>query len=254
LQTNPYLPHTNPSTQSIVLQYSQMTNQPSLQEEPTQKATGSWLKRNFLSVIIFTFVFAITVFLFFIQDKLTALGDAGYLGVFLVSLAANATIVLPMPSLLIMLPLATVLNPLYVGLVAAAGGAMGEMTAYLAGYSGRGIWHDNKNYLRAVGWLRKWGIWVIFVVSATPLPIDVMGLAAGNLRFPAWKYLIGCVPGKIVKYVSLAYATAWGWDTYITSEYFRKNLLAAGAGVGLVILILAIALFIENLTWKKRPK
>jgi hypothetical protein len=90
-----------------------MTNQPSSQE---QKATGSWLKRNFLSVIIFTVVIGITIGLFFIQDKLSLLGDMGYLGVFLVSLAANATIVLPMPSLLIMLPLATVLNPLYVGL------------------------------------------------------------------------------------------------------------------------------------------
>jgi len=226
-----------------------MTNQPSSQE---QKGTGSWLKRNFLSVIIFTVVIGITIGLFFIQDKLTLLGDMGYLGVFLVSLAANATIVLPMPSLLIMLPLATVLNPLYVGLVAAGGGALGEMTAYLVGYSGRGIWRENKNYLRAVGWLRKWGIWVVFVVSATPLPIDVMGLAAGNLRFPAWKYFIGCVPGKAVKYISLAYATVWGWDTYVADKYFREGLLAVGVGAGVAILMLVVALLIESRTWRRR--
>jgi len=227
-----------------------MTNQTSSKEKPPQKATDNWLKRNFLSVLIFIVVIVITIALFLIQDKLKLLGDMGYLGVFLVSLAANATIVLPMPSLLIILPLATVLNPLYVGLVAAAGGALGEMTAYLAGYSGRGIWGNNKAYLRAVAWLKKWGIWIVFIVSATPLPLDVMGLAAGNLRFPAWKYLIGCIPGKIIKYVSLAYATAWGWDTYITSEYFRKNLLASGVSIVVVILILAIALFIERRTWK----
>jgi membrane protein YqaA with SNARE-associated domain len=254
LQTNSCLPCSNPSTLSVVLKYSQMTNQPTSQEQLPQKATSSWLKRNFLSALIFTFVLAITVFLFFIQDKLTALGDAGYLGVFLVSAAANATVVLPMPSLLLILPLATVLNPLYVGLVAAGGGAIGEMTAYLAGFSGRGIWGNNKAYLRAVGWLRKWGIWVVFVVSATPLPMDVMGLAAGNLRFPAWRYLIGCIPGKIIKYVSLAYATAWGWDTYVSSESFRENLLAFGVGVGVAILTLGLALLIENLTWKKHSR
>jgi membrane protein YqaA with SNARE-associated domain len=226
-----------------------MTNQPSLHEK---KATGSWLKHNFLSVIIFTVVIGITIGLFFIQDKLSLLGDMGYLGVFLVSLAANATIVLPMPSLLIMLPLATVLNPLYIGLVAAAGGAMGEMTAYLAGYGGRGIWHENKNYIRAVAWLKKWGIWVVFIVSATPLPMDVMGLAAGNLRFPAWRYLIGCVPGKIIKYVSLAYATAWGWDTYAADKHFREALLAVGVGAGAAVLTLVLALFIERRTWKRR--
>lgn len=231
-----------------------MTNQPSSEGQPSQKAAGNWLKRNFLSVLIFTSVLAITIYLFFIQDKLAALGDAGYLGVFLISAAANATIVLPMPSLLLVLPLATVLNPLYVGLVAAGGGALGEMTAYLAGFSGRGIWGNNKAYLRAVDWLRKWGIWVVFVVSATPLPMDVMGLAAGNLRFPAWRYLIGCIPGKIIKYVSLAYATAWGWDVYVSSESFRENLLAFGVGASATIVALGLAFLAENLTWKKHSR
>jgi membrane protein YqaA with SNARE-associated domain len=213
--------------------------------------TGSWLKRNFLSILIFAVVTGITIFLFIIQDKLKSLGDAGYLGVFVVSLAANATIVLPMPSLLLILPLATVLNPLYVGLVAAGGGAIGEMTAYLAGFSGRGIWSNNKAYLQAVSWLKKWGIWVVFVVSATPLPMDVMGLAAGNLRFPAWRYLIGCIPGKIVKYVALAYATVWGWDAYVKSVSFRENVLAFGVGVGAAVILLVLAFWLESLTWKK---
>jgi membrane protein YqaA with SNARE-associated domain len=212
----------------------------------------SWLKRNFLSILIFAVVTGITIYLFLIRDKLSALGDAGYLGVFVVSLAANATIVLPMPSLLLILPLATVLNPLFVGLVAAAGGAIGEMTAYLAGYSGRGIWGNNKAYLRAVSWLEKRGILVVFLVSATPLPMDVMGLAAGNLRFPAWKYLIGCIPGKIIKYVTLAYATVWGWDAYVKSVYFRENVLAFGVGVGAAVILLALAFWLENVTWKKR--
>lgn len=220
--------------------------------QPPKPIAVSWLKRNFLSILIFVAVLAITVFLFLIQDKLSALGDAGYLGVFVVSLAANATIVLPMPSLLLILPLATVLNPLFVGLVAAAGGAIGEMTAYLAGYSGRGVWGNNKAYLRAVSWLEKRGILVVFLVSATPLPMDVMGLAAGNLRFPAWKYLIGCVPGKVIKYLALVYATVWGWDTYVKSVYFRENVLAFGVGVGAAVILLALAFWFENITWKKR--
>ncbi len=220
--------------------------------QPPKSIAGSWLKRNFLSILIFVAVLVITVLLFLIQDKLSALGDAGYLGVFVVSLAANATIVLPMPSLLLILPLATVLNPLFVGLVAAAGGAIGEMTAYLAGYSGRGIWGNNKAYLSAVKWLEKRGILVVFLVSATPLPMDVMGLAAGNLRFPAWKYLIGCVPGKVVKYLALAYAAVWGWDAYVESVSFRENVLAFGVGVGVAVILLALAFWLENVTWKKR--
>lgn len=218
---------------------------------PQDKKTGSWLKRNFVSILVFIGVTGITIFLFAIQGKLKGLGNAGYLGVFVVSLAANATIVLPIPTLLVILPLATVLNPFYLGVVAGVGGAIGELTAYLAGFSGRGIWGNNKAYLRAVTWIKKWGIWVVFFVSATPLPMDVMGLAAGNLRFPAWKYLIGVIPGKIVKYVALFYATAWGWDTYVKSATFRENVLAFGIGVGATVVLLAAAFFFENIFWKR---
>jgi uncharacterized membrane protein YdjX (TVP38/TMEM64 family) len=128
------------------------------------------------------------------------------------------------------------------------------MTAYLAGYSGRGIWRNNPNYLRAVAWLKKWGIWVVFVVSATPLPIDVMGMAAGNLRFPAWQYFTACVPGKIIKYVTLAYATAWGWDAYINNAGFRLNLMYCGAATGIAVILFLTALLLEYWTWKKRGK
>jgi len=235
-----------------VLQYSQMSQDTSDRKQKETTDKRNWLQRNFLSVLIFSVVIAITVVLFLFQDKIEILGDLGYLGVFLVSLIANATIILPMPSLVIILPLVTFLNPLYVGLVAAAGGTLGEMTAYLAGYSGRGIWNDNPNYLKAVAWLKKWGIWVVFIVSATPLPMDIMGLAAGNLRFPAWQYFIACVPGKIIKYLSLAYAAFWGWDRYVNNPDFRTNLLCCGAAAGAVILILSLALLMENRTWKGR--
>jgi membrane protein YqaA with SNARE-associated domain len=215
------------------------------------KKISNWLRRNFVSILMFIGVIGITIFLFSIQDELKGLGNAGYLGVFVISLAANATIVLPIPTLIVVLPLATVLNPFYLGVVAGVGGAIGELTAYVAGFSGRGIWGNNKAYQQAVAWLKKWGIWVVFFVSATPLPMDVMGLAAGNLRFPAWKYLVGCIPGKIVKYALLAYATAWGWDTYVNSATFRENILAFGVGVGVTLILLVIAIWLENTNWKK---
>lgn len=211
----------------------------------------SWSRRNFLSIFIFVSVFAITIALFIFQDKLRSLGDLGYLGVFIVSLAANATIVLPMPSLVIILPLATVLNPLLVGLVAAIAGSLGEMTAYLVGYSGRGIWENNETYQKAVAWLKKWGIWVVFIVSATPLPIDIMGIAAGNLRFPAWQYFVACLPGKIIKYLMLAYAAYWGWEKMINDPVFRENATIAGVAAVTTVILLGLALFLERKTRAK---
>jgi hypothetical protein len=60
------------------------------------------------------------------------------------------------------------------------------------------------------------------------------------------------VPGKIIKYVSLAYAAVWGWDTYVTSKYFRESLLAIGVGAGIAIILLVVALLIESRTWRWR--
>jgi hypothetical protein len=62
-----------------------------------------------------------------------------------------------MPSILMMLPLGAAFNPLYIGLVAGLGGAIGEMTAYVIGYTGRGIWNDNPNYIKSYRMVEKVG-------------------------------------------------------------------------------------------------
>jgi uncharacterized membrane protein YdjX (TVP38/TMEM64 family) len=60
-----------------------------------------------------------------------------------------------------------------------------------------------------VAWLKRWGTMIILLVAVAPLPLDALGLAAGNLRFPVWKYFLGCLPGKIIKCVVLTFFGAW---------------------------------------------
>lgn len=213
---------------------------------------GSWLKRNLLLLIMFPLVLSITVVLFIFSEELARFEELGYLGAFLVSLTANASVLLPMPALTILFPLGAAFNPLFIGLAAGVGGSLGEMTAYLAGYSGRGIWHDNKIYLRAVEWLKKWGMLTVFFFSVTPMPIDAMGLAAGNLRFPAWKYIIACFPGKVIKYVTMAYAGQWGWDQFINSDTFKTSLIASAIAVVIVLVLIVAALLLERWDWKRK--
>ena len=136
---------------------------------------GNWLQRNYLVIVMFLLVLGVTVALFIFRNEITKLGNYGYLGTFLLSLATNATIILPMPNILMILPLGATFNPLYIGLAAGLGGAVGEMTAYIAGYSGSGLWHENQNYLKAKGWLKKWGMLIVFVFAASPMPLDIIG-------------------------------------------------------------------------------
>ena len=121
-----------------------------------------------------------------------------------------------MPSLLLLFALGAAFNPILVGLVGAAGGAIGEISGYIAGRSGRGIARNNQWFFRAERWMRRWGTLTIFVFSLVPvLPIDTAGVAAGVLRFPIWKFLVVCFLGKTLLYAAMALFGAWGWEALL---------------------------------------
>jgi membrane protein DedA with SNARE-associated domain len=227
---------------------------PNNSEKPSQASKKSWLSRNYLALVMFLLVLGITIALFVFKNEIIKLGNYGYLGTFLISVFTNATIILPMPSILIIIPLGATFNPLFIGLAAGIGGAIGEMTAYVAGYSGRDLWHDNPNYLKAVTWLKKWGMLIVFVFSVTPMPIDIMGLAAGNLRLPAWKFFLPCWPGKTIKYIILAYAGYWGWEAYNRNETLKTSLTVSGIVIAGIIVLFGLALLLENWDWKRVRK
>jgi membrane protein YqaA with SNARE-associated domain len=231
-----------------------MVLNPNNQEKSATVIKKSWLSRNYLALVMFLLISIITIVLFVFKNEIVKLGDYGYLGTFLISLFTNATIVLPMPSILIIIPLGATFNPLYIGLVAGIGGALGEMTAYIAGYSGRGIWHDNPNYLKAVTQLKKWGMLIVFAFAVFPMPIDIMGLASGNLRLPAWKFFLPCWLGKTIKYIVLAYTGYWGWEAFSKNETLQTLLIMSGIVIVIVIIVLGLALLLENWDWKRERK
>ncbi|UCB42940.1 MAG: VTT domain-containing protein [Dehalococcoidales bacterium] len=212
---------------------------------------GGWLKRWLIPLVMILLVVTITVVLFIYRDNVAQLEEYGYLGAFLISLVANATIVLPMPGQLLIFALGASFNPLLVGLAGGFGGALGEMTGYVAGASGRGVLQNNRTYLNAVRWLKRWGVVVIFLFTATPLPVDLIGIAAGALRYPVWKFLLVCILGKVILYTGMAYMGAWGWDTVVSQHWDTGTMwTVAAAGVS-VLVLLGLALFLESWTWRR---
>ena len=175
-----------------------------------------WLRR-LIPVLAVLLAVAITAGLFLYRHELPEFGNYGYLGAFLAGLISNATIILPVPGILVLFALGTTLNPVLVGLVGAAGGIIGEMTGFMAGYGGREIVQKKgRLYSLAEKWMRRWGGWVIFAFAAFPLPLlDIAGLVAGALGYPLWKFfLIGWV-GKSIKYVILVWLGAQGWQWFL---------------------------------------
>ena len=175
----------------------------------------SQLRSKLVPLLILLLVTAVSIGLFFFVDraKVGQLGNYRYLGVFLVSLLSNATVILPVPGILVILPYVATLNPVLLGLVGAAGGTVGEITGYMVGYSGRGAVQRGRTYERVEGWMKKWGVWTILIFATAPfLPFDVAGVVAGALRFPLWKFLLLAWAGKSVKYVLIMLASVWGWE------------------------------------------
>jgi uncharacterized membrane protein YdjX (TVP38/TMEM64 family) len=145
------------------------------------------------------------------RQHLQELERYGYVAVFLVGLVSNATLILPVPGLAVSSVLGSVFNPWLIGLVAGVGQALGELTGYMAGYSGRTWVDDHPRYDRLVRWMQQYGALTIFVLALLPNPLfDVAGMVAGVLRLPVWTFLVSCAMGKVIKNVVFAAAGSYG--------------------------------------------
>ena len=177
-----------------------------------------WFSRiihsRFLPIVGIALVVLVTVGIFLYRDRFAEMGMLGYPGVFLVSMVWNSTVLVPIPSFWTYFLLGTVFHPALVGLAGGGGAAIGEMTSYLAGYSGRAILSGKhvKTYARVEQWINKRGIWVIFAFNLVPVfPFDLVGIAAGASRYPLWKFYLACLAGRSLSYGIIAYLGCQGW-------------------------------------------
>jgi membrane protein YqaA with SNARE-associated domain len=170
-----------------------------------------WTRDRYLQILALMFVVALSVFLILNRQKVVQLEGYGYLGIFIISIISSASIVLPVPSWILVAALGSILNPILVGIVSGVGGTIGEMTGYLLGYGGRLAIDNVALYNRMVNWMKRWGSVTIFVLALIPNPLfDVAGAAAGLLRFPVWKFILFGAAGRIPKNIFFAYIGAWG--------------------------------------------
>lgn len=151
----------------------------------------------------------ITAIIFIFRDQLRHLSAYGYLGIFLISLAGNATVILPVPTFLAAFAGGSIFHPILVGVIAAAGAAIGELTGYLAGVAGQAVVENREMYDRLEQLMRRYGLMAVFVLAATPNPLfDVAGIISGALRLPVHHFLISAWAGKTVKFLAIAYLGA----------------------------------------------
>jgi membrane protein DedA with SNARE-associated domain len=171
------------------------------------KPGSSKFLTNILRILALFAVVALTVYISSLRDRVEQFASFGYPGIFLIALLANATILLPAPGVAIIYAMGAIFNPLGVGLAAGTGGAIGELSGYLAGFSGQAVVERTDVYNRIKPWIDKYGGWAILVLSAIPNPFfDLAGIAAGIAKMPVHVFLLFTLIGQLIKMTVFALA------------------------------------------------
>lgn len=150
-----------------------------------------------------------------LTELFLVLKSYGYIGIFLIGLIDSSTVLFPfpIPSSIFVFGAGAVFNPLWVGIFAGVGAAIGEFIGYLLGIGSREFFKNKwKKQIDSVEKLfeKYGGFLIIFIFAATPLPDDIVGIASGILKYPIKKYFLAALLGKIVLNIFLAYAGFYG--------------------------------------------
>ncbi len=155
-------------------------------------------------------VIAISVYVYSIRERADEFAAYGYPGIFLIAFLSYATVILPAPGIAVVFTMGAIFHPLGVALAAGAGAALGELSGYLAGYSGQAVIERMDAYARIEPWVKKYGGWAILVLSAIPNPFfDIAGVAAGIGKMPMARFLFFCWIGQVIKMTLFALAGAY---------------------------------------------
>jgi uncharacterized membrane protein YdjX (TVP38/TMEM64 family) len=183
--------------------------------KPGKIGAFTWLKKRLSALVGLLAIVAIIVAIILVYQHdpeiFTRLQGYGYAGAFIISVILNGTIIFPVSNMLVMMAIGTTMPlPWLVGVVGGLGAGIGEMTGYLAGRSGRGLLARNKIYNRVEGWVKKWGWLAVFILSIVPFAFDVVGLIAGALRMPVWRFFLACWLGRTIVYIVVIWGASKG--------------------------------------------
>lgn len=144
----------------------------------------------------------------------------GYPGLFLSALISSAAMIVPIPLGSAAIGLGVFIEApfnippyLLVGLIAGSGSALGELTGFIAGRSGRGYLGRSRLAGIVHHGMERWGPLAVFTFAIIPNPfLDIVGIAAGCAGMPARTFLLSVWPGKMINYTVTALLFMLGAD------------------------------------------
>jgi uncharacterized membrane protein YdjX (TVP38/TMEM64 family) len=160
--------------------------------------------RMIASIAVILLITAASFWLALNPEWVLRFGNWGYVGAFVISMVASATIILPAPGIAVIIAMGTALDPVVLGIVAGIGSAIGELSGYLAGASGRALVpsHQRARFEQLHRLTGRYGAFLLFLLAAIPVPFfDFAGIIAGMIKMPIPTFLLAVGAGKSIKYI-----------------------------------------------------
>ncbi len=161
-----------------------------------------------------------------------------YLGVFVISIFGNFTVIFPVPYVIALIVISAVIgtvNPIMLGLFGALGASIGEVSAWLIGRGSQKMFGNSESIERMKRYVELgWAPVLIFIFAATPLPDDAFLIVLGITGYSIIKTLIFTFIGKFVLCFICSALPLWFADTAFGNFLFNLfgiNLEAAKTGV-----------------------
>lgn len=175
------------------------------------------LKRDYLvGAAGLAFTLALCALAIVYWDDIQIADRYGYFGIFIISILTGVTVLIPIPGLLVVFTLGSILEPFVVGALAGLGEALGSVAVYVMGYGGHTAIEklekiDYRLATRFENWLHRRGAIVVFLMSSTINPLFYpFALVSGAMHFGVFKFFLICWAGKTIKGMGVAYLGHYG--------------------------------------------
>lgn len=159
-------------------------------------------------------------------DNLNRYSLVGLLIITIIACSPLSVTAIPIPYLLVVFTLPSMLAetwgllaPVWVGAIAAVGATTGQTPTFFIGYSSKSISEkllsriSKKVYDKALSWIKKYGLWTVYIVSTIPNPVHLpVTVILGAAKFSPVRWVILSFAGNLTKCVIIAFTGYYGVD------------------------------------------
>lgn len=164
-----------------------------------KNSVSRFFEKKWVSAVSLIIIIGIIICAYFFQQSLETYIGWGLVGLCAGCFLANATVLLPAPSVLLVCQFALIYNPFITALVGGLGSASGEMIGYLAGKTGREIIKSERNS-KIITAFKRHPYVLVFLFSVIPWPLfDVIGILSGASHLKWYRFFYTCWAGKVIK-------------------------------------------------------